>query len=60
MDARAWTVSAEVEQVRAEAARARGSAPDAAITAARSFIEHAVAIDPRRVEAVKIQGALGR
>jgi len=60
MDARAWTVSAEVEQVRAEAARARRSAPDPAISAARAFIERALAIDPRLVEAVEIQSALRR
>jgi tetratricopeptide (TPR) repeat protein/predicted Ser/Thr protein kinase len=59
-DALAWTVSAEVEQVRAELARARGAQPGAAIDQARAFIEQAVAIDPRRARTQKVRAELTR
>jgi Tfp pilus assembly protein PilF len=53
-------VSAEVEQVRAELARARGAQPGAAIDQARAFIEQAVAIDPRRARTQKVRAELTR
>jgi hypothetical protein len=56
-DALAWTVSAEVEQVRAELARARGGK---LIERAREFIEQAAAIDPKRVRTQKVRAELTR
>jgi Tfp pilus assembly protein PilF len=46
-DALAWTLSAEVEQVRGE------------LGSARTFIERAIAIDPRRVRTQKVRELLG-
>jgi tetratricopeptide (TPR) repeat protein len=60
MDALAWTVSAEVEQVRAEAARTRGSSPDAAIARGRAFVEHAITLDPLLVRTLKVRDELAR
>jgi serine/threonine-protein kinase len=60
MDALAWIASAEVEQLRAQAARARGSAPNAAITRGRAFIERAMAIDPRLVRTRELRDELAR
>jgi tetratricopeptide (TPR) repeat protein/predicted Ser/Thr protein kinase len=59
-DALAWTVSAEVEQLRAEAARAHGSRPDAAILRGLAFISHAMSLDPRLVHALKVRDELAR
>lgn len=60
MDAQAWTASAEVELLRAEAARARGVAPDAAISSGLGFLETAIKIDPRLVRAQKVRDKLTR
>jgi hypothetical protein len=59
-DALAWTVSAEVEQLRAEAARAHGARPDAAILRGLAFISHAMSLDPRLVHALKVRDELAR
>jgi hypothetical protein len=59
LDALAWTASAEVELVRRDAARARGSAPSAAAVArGLELIDRALNIDPRRVHALKVRDAL--
>jgi len=60
MDAMAWTVSAEVEQMRAEVARAKRLRPDADIAAARAFTSRALGIDPRLVRALKLRDELLR
>jgi tetratricopeptide (TPR) repeat protein/predicted Ser/Thr protein kinase len=60
MDALAWTVSAEVEQLRAEAARSRRATRDAAVAAGLSFIEQAMKIDPGLVRAVTTRDELLR
>jgi hypothetical protein len=54
----AWIASAKVEYVRAQAARARGSAPDAALARGQAFIEHAMTIDPRHVRTLKVRDQL--
>jgi tetratricopeptide (TPR) repeat protein len=59
-DVLAWTASAEVEQLRAEAARARGSAPGAAVASGLAFIATAMAIDPRLVRTRKVRDELAR
>jgi tetratricopeptide (TPR) repeat protein/predicted Ser/Thr protein kinase len=61
MDAQAWTVSAEVEQLRGEAARARGLAPSARVVArGLAFVERAIQIDPELVRARQVRDELGR
>lgn len=59
-DTLAWTASAEVALLRAEAARARGSAPGAAVASGLAFIESAMTIDPRLVRTLKVRDALAR
>ncbi|HEY0476617.1 MAG TPA: serine/threonine-protein kinase [Kofleriaceae bacterium] len=61
LDAMAWTVSAEVEQLRGEAARARGLAPSAiAVARGLAFIDRAIRIDPQLVRAQQVRDELGR
>ena len=59
-DALAWTASAEVELLRAEAARSRRLAPAAPIASGLAFIEQAITIDPRLVRTLKVRDELAR
>jgi hypothetical protein len=50
-----------VEQLRAEAARDRGSAAGAvAVASGLAFVEHAIHIDPRLTRALKVRDELMR
>jgi predicted Ser/Thr protein kinase len=60
MDASAWTASAEVEQLRAEAARSHGAASAAAIARGLAFIDQAMKIDRRLVQARRVRDELAR
>lgn len=59
-DRLAWTASAEVEQLRAEAARARRIAADTAIEKGLAFVDRAMAIDPGLLRTLKVRDALAR
>jgi eukaryotic-like serine/threonine-protein kinase len=59
-DALAWTVSAEVELMRAGAARSQQATRDAAMAAGLSFIKEALAIDPGLVRAQRVRDDLLR
>jgi predicted Ser/Thr protein kinase len=60
MDASAWTASAEVEQLRAEAARPHRATSAAALARGLAFIEQAMKIDPRLVQALRVRDELAR
>ncbi len=60
MDAPAWTASAEVEQLRAEAMRSHRGAPATAIAGGLTFIEQAMKIDPRLGRAQRVRDELSR
>ena len=59
-DPLAWTVSAEVEHLRAENVRARGVAPSPAVAKGLAFIETAMKIDPELVRTRKVRDELAR
>jgi tetratricopeptide (TPR) repeat protein len=60
MDASAWTASGEVEQLRAAAALSHRASPAAEIASGLTFIEHAMAIDPRLGRAQRVRDELAR
>jgi len=59
-DAPAWTTSAEVEQVRAEAAATRHGSPRTALASGLAFIEQALKLDSRLARALHVRDALTR
>ena len=61
MNALAWTASAEIEQVRIQAARARRATPStAAMTHGRALVDRAMAIDPQLVRMLEVRNELAR
>jgi hypothetical protein len=60
MDAWAWTASAEVEGLRAEAALTRGLPSSAAVVSGRAFVDRALKIDPRLLRTLRIRDRLDR
>jgi tRNA A-37 threonylcarbamoyl transferase component Bud32/tetratricopeptide (TPR) repeat protein len=60
LDADGWTASAEVELLRAEATRARGSLAGMAINHGLELIERALEIDPKLSRALRVRDALAR